>query len=112
MDILEYDEKKMTQDVAELKNIIREMKDDVSCLMASDVFYNYKLDVDKEMALIKDDSSSCSIDWDIKREKKRLNDICLELDYIVQCVEKSRDKYIRCEEKISDLLYRLKGGLI
>ena len=83
MDILEYDIFKMKEDIVELRKINDELKEDTKYLVGID-----------------------------KREFRRLMEVCSELDYLIGCMESSRDKYLKCEDKIEDLLHRLKTDVL
>ena len=101
MNFLEYDDRKLKEDGDELTKIISELKDDIN-----NVFIN------KGELLLNVIDCQNDLITNINDEKNRLLGICMELEYITGCIVKSRDNYIKCEEKISELLEKLKIGVI
>ena len=101
MNFLEYDDKKLKEDGYELTKIVSELKDDIN-----NVFEN------KGELLMNVIDCQNNLITNLGKEKNRLLGICMELEYITSCIEKSRDNYIKCEEKISELLEKLKIGVM
>ena len=100
MNILEYDKVKMKEDLDELHNITRELKDDI----------NYLFTTNKGMAVLEECESVKRDNLDTKY--KQLRGLYTELDYIISCIEKSRDRYEKCEDKVADLLDRIRLEII
>ncbi len=98
INILEYDEMKLAEDEREIGDIANNIRQEVTNL-------NQEI---KKASLIKLINSQDEIIDNISKDYERLLDVCNELVHITSCIEQSRKKYNKCEEKISDLLDRVK----
>ena len=96
MNFLEYDDKKLKEDSNELNKLVGELKEDIGKLLGN-----------KGELLSQVIDCQNSLITDINKENERLLGICMELEYITGCIEKSRNNYKKCEEKISDLLDKI-----
>ena len=96
MNILEYDDKKLKEDSDELTKLISELKDDIS-----------KVFMNRGEVLSHIIDCQNNVLTNISKENERLMGICMELEYITGCIEKSRDNYVKCEEKIRDLVEKM-----
>ena len=99
MDILGYDKLKMKEDTEALTNIVDELKEDVE--------YLFKQGSSSGLLDSLGIKSDC-----LDSEYKRLVGIYTELEYIVNCIDKSRDRYERCEDKVGELLDRVKLNIM
>ena len=98
MEIIKNDTKKMYEDKNAIKDIIKELEEDAESLMGKN-----------EDSLLRNViNEQDSIMDDLEKEYDRLMSICKELGHITNCIEKTRKKYNRCEEKISDLLDKIR----
>ena len=100
MNILEYDKVKMKEDLDELHNITRELKEDIA----------YLFEANKGLGVL--ESCKFSERENLEIKYKQLRGLYTELDYIISCIEKSRDRYAKCEDKVTDLLDRIKLEII
>lgn len=98
INILEYDEMKLAEDEREIEDIANNIRQEVTNL-------NQEL---KKASLLKLINSQDEIIDNISKDYERLLEVCNELVHITSCIEQSRKKYNQCEEKISDLLDRIR----
>ena len=98
VNILEYDENKLLEDEKEIKEISKNIRKESK-------------DLSKELhnaTLLKLLNCQDKLMNDLSRDYEILTDICKDLLHITDCIENSRKNYNLCEEKISDLLDKIK----
>lgn len=98
INILEYDEMKLAEDEREIGNLANNIRKEVTSL-------NEEI---KKASLLNLINSQDEIIDSISKDYNKLLGVCNELIHITSCIEESRKKYNQCEEKISDLLDRIK----
>jgi len=98
MNFIQYDNKKLTQDSVELRKIVKELEDNIYRLV----------EIEEDSLLVNIVERQSAIIGDLNKECTRLSRICMELDYIIGCVERSVSNYVKCEGKVSDLLEKVK----
>lgn len=98
INILEFDENKLAEDEKEIRNITEDIKREAKNL--TNEIKNAKL-----MKLL---DSQDNIVNKLSNDYDKLLDICGELLNITNCIEESRRNYTQCEEKISDLLDKIR----
>lgn len=98
INILEYDEVKLAEDEREIGDIANNIRQEVTNL-------NQEI---KKASLLKLINSQDEIIDNISKDYESLLAVCNELVHITNCIEQSRKKYNQCEEKISDLLDRIR----
>ena len=99
MNNLEYDSNKLLQD----SNIINELKSEIE--MESKILFEGK----KKATLITIIEEQDSIMDKLAGEYDKLLNVCKELTHITSCIDRSRLNYAKCEDKISDLLDKIKA---
>ena len=98
VNILEYDENKLLEDEKEIRDISENIRKESK-------------DLSKELhnaTLLKLLNCQDKLMTDLSRDYDRLTEICKDLLHITDCIETSRKNYNLCEEKISDLLDKIK----
>ena len=98
VNILEYDESKLIEDEKEIRKIADNIKKESK-------------DLSKELhnaTLMKLLSIQDKLMNDLSKDYDRLLGICSELIHITNCIEASRRSYNMCEEKISNLLDKIR----
>ena len=98
INIMEYDENKVYEDEKEIRKIAENIKKESK-------------DLSKELhnaTLMKLLSSQDRLINDLSNDYDKLLGICGELIHITNCIEASRKSYNKCEEKISDLLDKIR----
>ena len=98
MNLLEYDDGLLLKDSNVIKEITEEIEKDTQI-----VFNEASTSLLK--SVIKEQDGIMN---NLEEEYDRLINICKELGHITSCIEKSREKYLKCEEKISELLDKIK----
>lgn len=97
--ILEYDEIKLVEDEKQIGEIAINIRKEAT---------NLHEEI-KKASLVKLIKCQDEIIDSMSKDYDRLISVCNELVHITNCIEQSRKNYSRCEEKISDLLDRIKN---
>ena len=102
MNIIEYDDEKLAQDSSLIQEILKDIQKDVENIFVEESGSKNISGIREIM------SKQDAIMKDLEEQYDRLMDICRELGFITSCIEKTRQKYRRCEDKISDLLDKVR----
>ena len=102
LETIEYDDKKLAQDSSLIQEIIKDIQKDVNKIFIEE-------SGKRDIVGIRDIMSKQDIIMtDLENQYDRLIDICHEIGAITACIEKTRQKYRKCEDKISELLDKVR----
>ena len=90
MEMLEYDDKKLNDDRKAIEKITKEIENETK--------FTLQQLIDTQDDLM----DNLALEYD------RMINICKELSHITECIENARIKYNTCENKISDLLDKIR----